>query len=495
MNIGHFLAKKLQEEGCRLAAFTIKKTTHEFITEQEEVKYDNITSMDKIMENPKGYLAGDDYPLEYICAELGVDSIWPFVYSLRNHVKSYKDKYYFGFKQNIPDEGLIDYIKAAYKYVKFIFEKFGPEAIISPNIIALPHIIMNLYAEKRGVKMIAVTDSKVVGYYFFSYNFNDSKGAFHNRIEELNSKMFESENKQRAKKYIREFRDSFIRQECSASWDLGEKKESLFTRIKRELYPYKRILRWYIKGPSKNYIKSIGISIDYIPPKYILRDHYARKRYKKFMENYKYFDFDKLKKFVYFPMQVQPEATIDVQAPYFNNQIETMRQIAISLPDDYVLVAREHPGMVGLRPPSYLEKVARTPNVKLIDYRIPNEKVMKSADLVISPNSTTLAEAAFYNKPAIQFGNLGTTLRLPNVEKNTDMSLLSKKIKEMLNKNLKTEEYERRLENFVAAVYDIGFDFKYATFWTKGKGDDKEVLWQTYKNELERVFCSAQNIK
>jgi len=173
-------------------------------------------------------------------------------------------------------------------------------------------------------------------------------------------------------------------------------------------------------------------------------------------------------------------------APYFNNQIETARQIALSLPDDYTLVAKEHPGMVGLRPPSYIEKVARTPNVKLIDYRISSEEVLKRADLIISPNSTTIAEAAFLIKPAIQLGNLGITLKLPNVFKHTDMTTLSDKIKEVLKINLNNEEYERKLENFVAAVYDTGFDFKYNTVWTKGKGDDMENLWQLYKGEIER---------
>jgi len=54
-------------------------------------------------------------------------------------------------------------------------------------------------------------------------------------------------------------------------------------------------------------------------------------------------------------LQFQPEASIDVMAPFFSNQIETARQIAMSMPDDYVLVTKEHPAMVELRPPSYLE--------------------------------------------------------------------------------------------------------------------------------------------
>ena len=38
--IGRFLAKKLYDEGCYLAALTSKRSTHELIVEQPNVKYE-----------------------------------------------------------------------------------------------------------------------------------------------------------------------------------------------------------------------------------------------------------------------------------------------------------------------------------------------------------------------------------------------------------------------------------------------------------------------
>lgn len=484
INIGHFLAKRLQGEGCKLAAFTLKLTTHKFILEQKEVKYDFLVSNDEIMANPKAYLDGDEFSLKEICSELGINSIWPLVYSLRNHVKSYKDKYYYGFKQNVPDEEIEAYVKACYKFIKFIFSSFGPDVIVAPNIIALPHVMMNLYANRNGVEMIAVTDSKIKGYYLFSHSYQDDRGFFYDYIDSLNNGEINTENRDMARKYIKDFRENFIKPEAMDRLKKQNKKLNFVKILRRELSPYKQILRWYIKGPSENYLESTGITLDYKPPKIILRDHYYHKKYKKFIDNFSYYPFDKIKKFIYFPLQFQPEATMDVIAPYFNNQIETARQVAMSMPDDYTLVVKEHPAMAGLRASSYIEKIARIPNVKLINYQISSEEVLKKTDLVISPNSTTVAEAAFLNKPAIQLGNLGTTFKLPNVFKHSDMTTLSSKIKEVLKIDLYTKEYETRLENFVASVYDIGFNFKYTTVWEKGRGDDKENLWELYKKEI-----------
>lgn len=482
MTIGHFLAKKLQDEGCYLAAFTLKRTTHDFVIKQEEVKYDLIINNDEIMSRPKDYLAGEIFSFEEICRELGVESIWPVIYTLRNHVKSYKDKYYYSFKQNVSDEEIIDYVMAVYKCIKGVFEKFNPDMIISPNFVSLPHIMFNLYAKKRGVKMLAVTDSKVKGIYIFSLGYNDDEGSFYKRVDALNNKTAETCSRERAKKYIKEFREKFKNPVYAEEMkDRGEK--TFWQKIRHFGSPFYHILKWYFEG-NRNYLESTGITPDYRPPRIILRDHYCNLRYRKFMERFNYYSLERIKKFVYFPLQFQPEASIDVAAPFFSNQIETARQIAMSMPGDYALVVKEHPAMIGLRSPSYIEKIARTANVKLIDYRVSSEEVLKKCDLVVSPNSTTLAEAAFLKKPAIQLGNLGTTLKLPNVFRCTDMTALSSRIKEILKIDLNSDEYERQLENYVAASYDEGVEINYGKIWERGFGNEAEKLWEVYYKQI-----------
>lgn len=480
--IGRFIAKKLYKEGARLAALTFKKSVHELIENQPEVKYDLIINNDDIMSRPKDYTKGEIIPMSQICTDLGIDSIWPIVYTLRNHVKSYKQKYYYGFRQNVSDEEILDFVQAVYKYIKVFFKEFKPDVIIAANFVSLPHIMMNLYAKKQGVPMIAITDSKIQNQYIFTYDYIDSSGPFYNRVQELDDGL-KSENAEKAKKYIKEFRQKFK----TPDYAKKSKEISLWKKIKKEIMPFYQIYLWY-RDPQVNVLESTGITIDYRPPRIILRDYFSEKSYRRAMNNYKYYPFERIGKFIYFPLQFQPEATIDVMAPYFSNQIETARLVAMSLPDDFTLLVKEHPEMVGKRPPSYIEKLDKTVNIKLVDYRTPQSEILKRTSLVISPNSTTIAEASFYNVPAIQLGNLGTTLLLPNVRKHTDMTTLPQKIKEVLKINLKTEEYERKLENFVAAAFDASIKADYIGIWENGKTELLEELWKAYKMELERVL-------
>lgn len=482
--IGHFLARKLQGEGCRLAALTFKNESHLFVLRQKQVKYDLIVSIDEIMTDPSKFLDGDDISFAEICADLGVDTLWPFIYSLRNHVTNYGEKYFYSFRQNVPDEEIVVYVKALYISLKRFFDEFHPETILSPNFSDIAHIMCNLMAEKHGAAMIAPNDSKIRGISIFSHSFHGDKGPFCDRIGALNSGQADSTNRGRAMKYIAEFRQQFKDPKYS---EQQLRKKSRWKRLRQTLSPLRKIFNWYVKKHI-NYLPNLGVTIDYKPPRIILRDFFAERRYRKFAENYPYYSFEKVEKFVYFPLQVQPEATIDVQAPYFTNQVEFARLVAMSLPGDYTLVVKEHPAMVGFRPPDALDKLARTANIKLIDFRIPSEKVLQRTALVVSPSSTTIAEAAFYNKPAIQLGDLGTTLKLPNVFKHSDLPSLPRKIKEVLAKDLKTADYERRLENYVAAAYDTGFVFDYFGVWYHGEKGNMENLWQVYRKEILNVL-------
>jgi hypothetical protein len=485
LQIGHYLAKKLQDEGAVLGALTIKKTTHEFILQQNEVKYDYVVYADDVKEDPAKFLGDDQYSLEQICDDLGIDSIWEIVQAARNHVKTYKDKYYYGFKQNISDEEIITYVKAIYKNIKNIFTEFQPELIITPNFVGIQHILFMYYAMNHNVSMLGVTDSKVRGYYLFVENHLDSKGLLFERFEELQNGAV-SENKAKAQEYCAA---SSKKLATPTDFDCFVNRGELTVaqKIRRYLSLCKAMGR-FLLSQSKNRLKNTGVTLDYLPPSYLWRDFTKHNEYTKKANSFDYYPFEKIEKFIYFPLQFQPEAVIDVMAPRFNNQIEVARQIAMSLPVDYTLLVKDHPAMLGYRPTSYLEKIARTPNVKLIDYRIPADQVLRKADMVISPNSTTIAEAAFLKIPAIQLGSLGTTLLLPNVFHHSDLSSLSQKIKEVLTVDLNTDAYDKSLINFVSAVYDVGFDYAYIAAWEEGKTEDIESLWQLYKAEIIRLL-------
>lgn len=479
-SVGHPLAIHLQSLGCKLYAITIHNKAHVFVTKkQTEVKYESVYLMDPVRENPQAFLGNEIISLEEICKNLGVLTIWPLVQSARNHVKSYTDKYYYGFKQNKSDDEIILYVKACYKFVRDTLEMTKPDCIVSPNFVGLPHIFLNLYARARNVDMIAISDSKVDGYFYFPKHFTESDSRLIDKLKDLNNGQ-ESVYRAKAKQYIEEKKNRILNDRLPK-----QKVDIPFKRkIKDILLPYYRCFLFYRKyGFTK--IQKEDVTIDNLPPKYILRDHFSHKKNIKDITEMTYFDFAKVGKFIYMPLQFQPEETIDVDAPRFNNQIETARQVAMSLPDDYTLVVKDHPAMLGYRPKSYLDKVAKTPNVKLIDFRIPTSLILEKCSGVISSNGgSILAEAAIFQKPSIQLGELGKTLQLPNVIHHSNLSTLPEVIVRMLNQKFENSDYNLKLENYVCSVYEVGFTDQYNEAWGGETHNNLQNMCKSFTEEI-----------
>lgn len=484
--IGHELAKRFQRDGCRLAAFTAKPSTDRFTREQRDVAYELILNHDALKDS----VCTEAVSLDEICRAIDRDSIWPLVYSARNEVYSYAEKYYFAFRQNRTDEEIVNYVKAIYVAVRQALDSFQPEWVVMPNFVSLFQIVVGLMARKRGAKVVSFTDSKVFEATVPVTTPYLDEGPFIDRVRELNAGAH-SANDARAAGYIAQFRRKFIQPEYTKN---PFARPRTFDLLKRELIPYVQSLHFLMGRGRDNHVRSHGITIDYRPPRIILRDHYTAKRYRKAALSRAYTDVDALGEFVYFPLQVQPEAQIDMLAPNFANQIETARQIALALPGDYTLAVKEHPTMVSRRPPSYHDKLDRLPNVKLIDPRIPTQRLLHACGLVISPGGTTLAEAAFYGKPGIQLGWLGTSLMLPNVVRHTDMTTLSGTIRRLLEAGeLTSGDYERRLRNYVAAVYDTGFEMNFGRVWYEGgSAADYDAIYRNIRQAIDAAQGRAE---
>ena len=486
LRIGHFLAQRLQQEGCHLSALTLKKTTHQFVCDQTDVSYQSIVSHDDIMEFPENYLKDKTVTLSEVCEALGVDSIWPFVNSLRNHVRNYGKKFYYSYQQNMSDEEIVNYVKAVYLVFNELLDREQPELIMAPNFVAFPHIMMCLLAKRRGIPMQAVTDVKVKGRYMFTYSFNDDEGPFFDRLKEL-KEAEQSQNQSKAVEYLEGMRKKFAQPDYFTSKS-NKNNDSLLVKLKVWKGILLTIYGYYRRG-NVNALKTLGITGDSRTPKIILRDYFQKQKNEKLAKAREYVVLEGIKQpYAYFPLQFQPEATIDVFAPFFSNQIDAIRQVAMALPGDMTLVVKDHPSALGYRSDTYLQKVASIPNVKLVDYRTPADQVLKGALVVISPNSTTLMEGAIFGKPGIQLGNCGTTEVIPHVSKRTDIPALSAYIRFITSDEFDLETKNAELENYVAAAYDTGWEFNYHGLWERGEKADMERLWDIYVTEICRVL-------
>ena len=243
------------------------------------------------------------------------------------------------------------------------------------------------------------------------------------------------------------------------------KKYSSIQELSRDTYRVSKIqwfkasITYFIKiilNKNRNYYAHNGKTILKVIKNEVLFS--LKKRYRQFFINknlIKKINLDK--KFVYFPLQLEPERTILIPAAFYANQVEVIINIARSLPIEYTLYVKEHPmqKIVNWRNISDYKKILELPNVKFIHQSFSNQEIIKNCSLVMTVTGTSGLEAAFYNKPSIVFGDVVFDV-LPSVYKVKNLKELPQIIKTaLLQKKVNIDD----LNKFMNVLRASSFDF------------------------------------
>lgn len=476
---GFEIAKKMNNLGVKLSTLVFKPSTENFIDFQKDIKFEYVLKNSDIENNCENINKENNYNIELLLNDFQINSIWETAFTLRGVSNSFK-KYPFSFEQNLSDQEIENYIVAFGFKIKELINNFKPDYVIGYNLGDIRHLLINKITNIKKIPFFFMSDTKIKNMAAFYYDLNCEKSFFLDRVKKLNNKKITSKNREKAIKYIEEQRINGIKQPNQINNISLNKSivnfnnEKIF--IKKLLYYFKYLS---LKSSSDNQ----NIST-------IIRNYFCEKISIYKNKRIKYDQLDKIKKFVFFPLQHYPESQLGMINTVHDNQLNNARILARFLPRNLTLAVKNHPWMYERRTASLLEKFKNTPNVKLLDHRIPNEFIYKKMDYMISLSGTSIFEAAILKKPSIQIGSLKMMNKLPNffqLEKLEDISSIISFIDDTFYKNLNLKEYDENLINYISAAYDIGFEL---TMYEKDlKNDNKalEYMWSYYLKEIGKI--------
>ena len=129
---------------------------------------------------------------------------------------------------------------------------------------------------------------------------------------------------------------------------------------------------------------------------------------------------DYSRKFVYFPLHYQPEASTLVCAPKYEKQAFFIDSWAKSLPADTMLYVKEHYAGLGSRDLQFYRDLQKYPNVALIDPWESSRKLIEGSIAVTTLTGTPGWEAMLLRKPVflggrIFFDNAPGVIQVPDV--------------------------------------------------------------------------------
>jgi len=113
---------------------------------------------------------------------------------------------------------------------------------------------------------------------------------------------------------------------------------------------------------------------------------------------------DETKINVFYPLHVRPEASTSVLSRYYEDDFEVLKNIAFSLPNNALLVVKEHKPALGLRNLAFYRRVLSLPNTILINPELNFAKNVKRFDAVVTLTSTAGFEAIQAGVPVFLLG-------------------------------------------------------------------------------------------
>jgi hypothetical protein len=110
------------------------------------------------------------------------------------------------------------------------------------------------------------------------------------------------------------------------------------------------------------------------------------------------------KRFIYYPLQVSPEASINTPAPYYVDQVRAIDALRLAMPPDCALIVKEHWAGIGFRSFDFVRRLRKLPGVLIAKYTINSRDLILRASLTCAVTGTAALEAFLLGRPGLALG-------------------------------------------------------------------------------------------
>ena len=334
---------------------------------------------------------------------------------------------------------------------------------IKPQIIFMEptwthEILICKFAKKYNVPIVAPVKDKLLPNRFLAFkdekHLKFYKNTKVNNSNELSLEAINSVVKDKPVQYFQKFNNR-------NSFDI-KKIPKLYRLIKISIFNY--------RNPN---IQSSIFNDIFIKVKSILRS-----KIQLFFLNFKKIDEIK-EKYIFVTLHVQPEASIDVVGTKFSNQIEFIRSIANTTPDEYIILVKEHSHAIGNRQSVFYKNLQEIRNVVLLHPSEKARKAINKSSLVISNTGTSSLEACILNIPSVT----ATPMFYNNMMLRKAFNPFEEDVSELLKNSKK--KYNTNIKQNLEKIYEGSFKGNCGDFQT-----DPDVLNKSNIKNLEMSFDS-----
>ncbi|MGJ8591433.1 MAG: hypothetical protein ACSHXF_02725 [Aquaticitalea sp.] len=109
------------------------------------------------------------------------------------------------------------------------------------------------------------------------------------------------------------------------------------------------------------------------------------------------------KKTILFTLHKQPEASIDVIGRYYENQLNLIKNVWRMMPEDYILLVKEHSNAIGDRDLKFYKEIKKLRHTFLVDNSVNSYLFLEHSQAVFTVSGTIAYEAALKGGKSFTF--------------------------------------------------------------------------------------------
>ena len=368
-------------------------------------------------------------------------------YSINLWNLAINERHFYRFNlEKFSDEQILSILEQGCTLFEKIIDEIKPDFLITKWASRHYHQLLIDLCAKKGVKVIQLGQPKIGYKMLISQDPSKIDGVINLNHVTTKNRSFEELQKFIKKFNMTKHQKAFDTKKQTKLGFLNTGIEYIFSKndLDDNHYDY-----FFGSGKWKNI-------------RYILTSPNKRKSRKKFLDSLT--ENIPSKPFVYYPLAVDMERNLLINAPFYTNQIEIIRHIAKSLPINYTLVVKENPAQVSRdwRSLSDYKEIMEIPNVLLINPNVSYDELLKKSSLVVLIGGTTGFEAAFYGKSSITFSDMIYSL-LPSVFRVKNLEELP----DLIQSALMYKPESDSLDKYLSLIEENSFDFDYLDFLNK----------------------------
>ena len=462
------LAYSMNEKIKKYAIIDTVNKPKEFFENQKFVSYEKIWFYHNYIKKSKKY---DEVYLQKFEEKYKIN-LW---------LLAYNERIFYNFNQyyKFSTDEVLSILEQECRFFESVLDEINPDFLIISLTWQHQGELLRQLCKSKNIKILMINPSDSSGgtpKWIISEDFGRidyfEKRNFRKEFQELNEVDKKIKDLEKSIENLSKFRNEYIKNSQGNRIKAGI--QTIFSKNSNEKTHYTYFGRTRLKVLKNELISESKTRV---------REKFIDKKFQN-----KINDNDK---FIFFPLHTEQERSLLISAPFYTNQLEVVKHVAKSTPIGYKIYVKEHPFMRlrSWRSPSEYKKFLNIPNVVLIHPNVKSEELIKKSSLVISINSTASFEAAFYEKPSINFAakNFSILSFAYVVENINDLP-------KIIRQALKTKVDFNELEGYLQISKNEMFQFDYNQYVTDygnyfhhgGNLVNVQINYNTMKKFLEK---------